>query len=105
MVVMHKCDNPPCCNPEHLCIGTQAQNLRDMRVKGRHAYGEAANHVLTEPLVAYIRACTKQVKELADELGCSYETVRLARIGQTWPHLPGAWTKDGQYYYGKPKAA
>lgn len=35
MVVMHSCDNPPCCNPRHLSLGTQADNLHDMFRKGR----------------------------------------------------------------------
>jgi hypothetical protein len=33
--VLHRCDNPPCCNPAHLFVGTQKQNLEDMRRKGR----------------------------------------------------------------------
>lgn len=35
LVVMHRCDNPPCFRLDHLALGTQADNLADMRTKGR----------------------------------------------------------------------
>jgi hypothetical protein len=35
MMVLHKCDNPPCCNVEHLFIGDQKANMADARSKGR----------------------------------------------------------------------
>jgi len=34
-VLMHACDNPPCCNPGHLQVGTQVDNMRDALAKGR----------------------------------------------------------------------
>lgn len=42
MGVLHRCDNQPCCNPSHLFIGTQADNVADMVAKGRHRNGAMA---------------------------------------------------------------
>lgn len=56
--VLHRCDNPICCNPTHLFLGTVADNNHDSRVKGRNAKGmkHGRRSRLTPEIVAEIRS-------------------------------------------------
>lgn len=44
LAVLHKCDNPKCCNPTHLFLGTAADNIRDMDNKGRRGTAKGERH-------------------------------------------------------------
>ena len=39
-ILCHHCDNPKCVRPDHIFVGTDADNMADMRAKGRHAHGD-----------------------------------------------------------------
>jgi len=98
--VLHRCDNPPCVRPDHLRLGTAAQNLRDAATKGRLPLGPRGNapigerngHArLTTAAVRDIRA-RYQIRsatptELAEEFGVSPSTVWRVIYGTTWGHV------------------
>ncbi len=42
--LMHSCDNPPCCNPRHLRVSTQKENMEDRKAKGRYEFKTGGDH-------------------------------------------------------------
>jgi len=62
-VVMHSCDNPACCNPKHLSIGTQRQNVADMDAKGRCRRGGFKPGIKAKPLADRIAEINKRHAE------------------------------------------
>lgn len=84
-VVMHSCDNPPCCNPAHLSARTHVDNMRDMVAKGRSSRGERHwNSKLTVEQVAAIRLDPRPSTKVAPDYDVSSATIRKIRRGERW---------------------
>lgn len=93
LVVRHKCDNPPCINPDHLEIGTQADNNRDARERGRaRLVGEEAGRAkLNDALVLEIRDRYEPgvlgYRKLAKMYGMSKAGIRDIIKRTSWTHI------------------
>jgi hypothetical protein len=91
--VCHKCDNPICCNPNHLFPGTPSQNLQDAINKGRHwtTNGERRkNHKLNYLDVLQIRALVGggiSRRKVAKQFGVSHSTVVTVVNRRAWRHV------------------
>ncbi len=88
--VLHTCDNPPCCNPSHLWLGTRGDNNRDKAAKGRaksgRQYGETNPAAkLTWDKVEIIRVSKDHPAELAKRFGVSPRAIVFVQEGTTWP--------------------
>lgn len=78
MYVCHKCDTPSCVNPEHLFLGTPADNFADMLKKGRHRQPRSS---LTEKDAREILDSAESCNNLGKKLGVSGSTIHLVRSG------------------------
>lgn len=112
-VVLHACDNPPCVNPAHLSTGTQADNLSDMRRKGRgkhqiHHGSSNANAKLSDEQVAEIRARYAAggatYRSLAADYGVHFSRIGHIIRGDGWHGDSRATTAEIAYAreLGKP---
>jgi len=86
--ILHSCDNPICCNPNHLSQGSDQDNSDDMVAKGRSAKGErVAASFLTEDQVKFIKSSNKGPTELAAMFMATRSTVSKVKLGRTWRHI------------------
>jgi hypothetical protein len=91
MLVLHRCDNPPCCRPDHLFLGTNADNSADKVQKKRHPFGVAASHhKLTEDAVRAIRSAAAAGvprRILSARFNVARPTVHLIIHRRAWKHV------------------
>jgi hypothetical protein len=92
--VLHRCDNPPCVRPDHLFLGTHAENMRDMVAKRRdHRRFGAENNAakLTESDVIDIRtlhAFGAVKAKLARAFGVCESNIGAILARRVWRHVP-----------------
>lgn len=88
LVILHSCDNPSCINPDHLSVGTIAENQLDKVKKNRQAKGsQNGNSKLTEEQVLEIRADNRPVKEIAEDYKVSTVTIYGIKNKQYWRNV------------------
>ena len=59
LCVLHKCDNPPCVNPDHLFLGTKQDNVTDMMSKGRQRMDSTAGRIGWSKKAASMTSCRR----------------------------------------------
>ena len=100
LFVLHHCDNPGCVRPEHLFLGTQGDNARDMSGKGRSGATVHPNSIergvqrycakLDDDKVREIRKrflSGEKNKDIADSYGVNPGTISNIVHGKKWKHV------------------
>jgi hypothetical protein len=92
--VCHTCDNPKCCNPAHLWLGTHSENMRDMSEKGRASWGERGFHAkLKESDIPEIRRRYdggESSPSIARSFDVHYSSIYTVGKRTSWKHVPEA---------------
>lgn len=97
LLIRHKCDNPPCMNPDHLETGTNLDNRRDSVERGRVARGNRGRGKFTDDQVRAIRgeiaatdgrnARGRKYREIAEREGVSYSCVQGIWLRHVYKHV------------------
>lgn len=98
MYILHRCDNPPCCNVDHLFIGTQKDNMQDCVSKGRLTRNprKGDRHPLSKikerdiPEIRFLLQGGTSQTVIARRFGVSRSTIEQIKYGKTWKHIKTA---------------
>lgn len=90
--VCHTCDNPSCVNPDHLFLGTNAENMKDRNNKQRQARGDKIhtsklNHELVNEIRSKYIPHKYTIKMLAKEYNVSTSTIFCVLKKKYWGYL------------------
>lgn len=83
--VCHHCDNKLCCNPYHLFLGTNLDNVRDSLHKGRKARKLSEEDV--REIRRHLEVCSLNQEEIADLFGVEKSTISRIKRGRNWSWL------------------
>jgi hypothetical protein len=96
-LVRHRCDNPPCINPEHLLIGTVADNSRDMVERGRGRSGAFKSFGTSNPAAKLNDEKVREIRDglangestnsLAKKFGVSQSLISCIKRRKIWAHV------------------
>lgn len=86
--LLHRCDNRLCVNPDHLFIGSRADNNADKTQKNRQTKGADVNTAkLTSAKVIEIRESHEPTRNLAETYGVSYDHINKIKRREVWGHV------------------
>jgi len=91
LVICHTCDNRKCVNPDHLFLGTKAENNADRAKKGRNRDQNGTknnqNKLTDQQVIEIFKMRGKFQKDIAKQYGITQTMVSSIKLGKAWKHL------------------